>query len=138
MQTCRESKRDRGLVYVCVVVVAGGGGAVKGNSEARNGICYWDYRTTSSPSQTIANFDWDPRANTQLIMIYRITYGPSAIPVSAYPHQSTLNTRDHIRRFMVLYLRLTSALFLLPRRSNKVLKCIVSATQPLKLGLSNI
>ena len=25
MQTCRESKRDRGLVYVCVVVVAGGG-----------------------------------------------------------------------------------------------------------------
>ena len=24
MQTCRESKRDRGLVYVCVVVVAGG------------------------------------------------------------------------------------------------------------------
>ena len=26
MQTCRESKRDRGLVYVCVVVVAGGGG----------------------------------------------------------------------------------------------------------------
>ena len=51
MQTCRESKRDGGLVYVCVVVV---GGAVKGNSEARNGICYWDYRTTSSPSQTIA------------------------------------------------------------------------------------
>ena len=29
MQTCRESKRDRGLVYVCVVVVAGGGGQLK-------------------------------------------------------------------------------------------------------------
>ena len=137
MQTCRESKRDRGLVYVCVVVVAGGG-QLKVIQRRATGFVTGTTRTTSSPSQTIANFDWDPRANTQLIMIYRITYGPSAIPVSAYPHQSTLNTRDHTRRFMVLYLRLTSALFLLPRWSNKVLKCIVSATQPLKLGLSNI
>ena len=47
MQTCRESQQDGGLMYVCVVVV----GAVKGSSEARNGICYWDYRTTSGPSQ---------------------------------------------------------------------------------------
>ena len=31
MQTCRESKRDGGLVYVCVVVVVvgGGGGGIK-------------------------------------------------------------------------------------------------------------
>ena len=49
MQTCRESQHDGGLVYVCVVV-----GAVKGSSEARNGICYWDYRSTSGPSQMIA------------------------------------------------------------------------------------
>ena len=58
MQTCRESQRDGGLVYVCV---CGGGGVVKGSSEARNGICYWDYRTTGGPSQMIANLDWDPR-----------------------------------------------------------------------------
>ena len=49
MQTCRESQRDGGLVYVCV-----GGGVVKGSSEARNGICYWDYRTTNGYSQMIA------------------------------------------------------------------------------------
>ena len=36
------------------VCVGGGGGVVKGSSEARNGICYWDYRTTSGPSQMIA------------------------------------------------------------------------------------
>ena len=30
------------------------GGVVKGSSEARNGICYWAYRTTSGPSQMIA------------------------------------------------------------------------------------
>ena len=29
MQTCRESKRDGGLVYVCVVVVGGGRGQLK-------------------------------------------------------------------------------------------------------------
>ena len=29
MQTCRKSKRDGGLVYVCVVVVGGGGGQLK-------------------------------------------------------------------------------------------------------------
>ena len=51
MQTCRESQRDGGLVYVYVCVC---GGVVKGSSEARNGICYWDYRTTSGPSQMIA------------------------------------------------------------------------------------
>ena len=109
-------------MYVCAVVV----GAVKGRSEARNGICYWDYRTTSGPSQMIANLDWDPGGTTmsehQLIMIYRITFGPRAISVSAYPHPSTLSTRGHTLRFMVLYLRLTSELFLLPRRSNKVLE----------------
>ena len=58
MQTCRESQRDGGLVYVCVW--GGVGGVVKGSSE-RNGICYWDYRTTSGPSQMKANLDWDPR-----------------------------------------------------------------------------
>ena len=57
MQTCRESQRDGGLVYVCVWGGGGGGGVVKGSSEARNGICYWDYRTTSGPSQMIANLD---------------------------------------------------------------------------------
>ena len=29
MQTCRESKRDGGLVYVCVVVVVVVGGGIK-------------------------------------------------------------------------------------------------------------
>ena len=43
------------------VCVGGGGGVVKDSSETRNGICYWDYRTTSGPSQMIANLDWDSR-----------------------------------------------------------------------------
>ena len=57
MQTCRESQRDGGL-GVCVCVC---GGVVQDSSETRNGICYWDYRTTSGPSQMIGNLDWDPR-----------------------------------------------------------------------------
>ena len=51
-------------VCVCVVVVRSGGvckGAVRSSSESRNGIYYWDYRTTSNPSQMIANLGWDPR-----------------------------------------------------------------------------
>ena len=51
-----------GAWCMCVCVcVGGGGGVVKDSSETRNGICYWDYRTTSGPSQMIANLDWDPR-----------------------------------------------------------------------------
>ena len=37
-----------------------------------------DYRTTSSPSQMIADLEWEPlyqrRANFKLVMVYRITY----------------------------------------------------------------
>ena len=48
-------------VCVCVWWERGVGGEVKSSSGSRNGIYYWDYRTTSSPSQMIANLDWDPR-----------------------------------------------------------------------------
>ena len=68
MQTCGESQRD-GAWCMCVCGGGGGGGggeggvsgAVRRSSESRNGIYYWDYRTTSSPSQMIANLGWDPR-----------------------------------------------------------------------------
>ena len=49
------------FVCVCAVVGVSAGGAVRSSSESRNGIYYWDYRTTSNPSQMIANLGWDPR-----------------------------------------------------------------------------
>ena len=56
-----------------------------------------DYRTTSCPSQMIANLGWEPlyqrRANFKLIMVYRITYGLIDIPTPLYLHPSALSTR---------------------------------------------
>ena len=63
-----------GFVYVCMCggEVGGGegcvGGAVRSSSKSRNGIYYWDYRTTNSPSQMIASLGWDPRWHDEELM----------------------------------------------------------------------
>ena len=68
-----------------------------------------DYRTTSSPSQMIADLGWEPlyqrRANFKLVMVYRITYGLIDIPAPLYLHPSALSTRGHTLRYMIPYCR---------------------------------
>ena len=55
-----------------------------------------DYRTTSSPSQMIADLGWEPlyqgMANFKLVMVYGITYGLIDIPAPLYLHPSALST----------------------------------------------
>ncbi|MCG7874753.1 MAG: hypothetical protein JAY78_00305 [Candidatus Thiodiazotropha taylori] len=68
-----------------------------------------DYRTTSSPSQMLADLGWEPlyqrRINAKVVMVYRITYGLIDIPASTYLHPSTLSTRGHTLRYMNPYCR---------------------------------
>ena len=68
-----------------------------------------DYRTTSSPSQMIADLGWEPlnhqRANFKFVMVYRITYGLIDITGPLYLHLSTLRTRGHTLRYMIPYCR---------------------------------
>ena len=68
-----------------------------------------DYRTTSSPSQMIADLGWEPlyqrKTNFKLVMVYRITYGLIDIPAPLYLHPSALSTRDHTLRYMIPYCR---------------------------------
>ena len=68
-----------------------------------------DYKTTSSPSQMIAELGWEPlqtrRANAKLVMIYRITYGLIDIPAPDFLHPSTLSTRGNTLRYIIPYCR---------------------------------
>ena len=70
---------------------------------------YGDYKTTSSPSQMIADLGWETlchrRANAKLVMMYRITYGLIDIPGPAFLHPSTLRTRGNTLRYLVPYSR---------------------------------
>ena len=101
-------------------------GAVKGSLAARNGICYWDYRTTSGPSQMIANLDWDPRwhddertpTNNDL---QNHIWTPCNPCVSISAPINTEYQRPHPSIYGSVS-KTDMALFLLPRRSNKVLE----------------
>ena len=68
-----------------------------------------DYRTTSSPSQMIADLGWEPlyqkRANFKLVMVYRITYRLIDVPGPLYLHPSVLSTRGHTLSYMIPYCR---------------------------------
>ena len=67
------------------------------------------YRTTSSPSQMIADLGWEPlyqrRANLKLVMVYHITYGLIDIPGPLYLHPSGLSTLGHTLCYMIPYCR---------------------------------
>ena len=69
-----------------------------------------DYRTTSSPSQMVADLGWKPlyqgRANFKLVMLYCITYGLIDIQgPPLYLHPSALSTRGHTLPYMIPYCR---------------------------------
>ena len=68
-----------------------------------------DYKTTSSPSQMIAELGWEPlqtrRANDKLVVIYRIMYGLIDIPAPDSLHPSTLSTRGNTLRYIIPYCR---------------------------------
>ena len=68
-----------------------------------------NYRTTSSPSQMIADLGWEPlyqqRANFKLVMVYRITYRLIDIPAPLYLHPSALSSRGHTLHYMIPYCR---------------------------------
>ena len=68
-----------------------------------------DYKTTSSPSQTTTEPGWEPlqtrRANANLVMIYRITYGLIDIPAADFLHPSTLSTRGNTLGYIIPYCR---------------------------------
>ena len=68
-----------------------------------------DYRTTSSPSQMIADLGWEPlyqrRAYFKLVMVYPITCRLINIPAPLYLHPSALSTRGHTLCYMIPYCR---------------------------------
>ena len=68
-----------------------------------------DFKTTSSPSQMIAELGWEPlqtrRANAKLVMIYRIRYGLIDIQAPDFLHPSTLSTRGNTLRYIIPYCR---------------------------------
>ena len=108
---------------------------------------YGDYKTTSSPSQMIADLGWETlyhrRANAKLVMMYRITYGLIDIPGPAFLHPSTLRTRGNTLRYLVPYNRIDayrhsffpSAI----RLWNQLPECIVitPTLDAFKLGLAS-
>ena len=106
-----------------------------------------DCKTTSSPSQMIAELGWEHlqtrRDNVKLVMIYMITYGLIDIPAPDYLHSSTLSTRDNTLRYIIPYCRvIIFPTFIFPsavRLWNQLLDRPVTAPtlNAFKLGLAS-